>query len=306
MPKIGQITPFSKLPTGVEAMKTTFALMLSVLLLLFSACSQKVNDPADVQAIKTLLQEYSKAATSGDVAAIVANYFTEDAISHAPNSPKVKGKDAIVSSWKTFFDIYTPTLRSVAEEVWVSGDLAGARGTYTSKLTPKTSGAAIIEDQGKWTALYRRQPDGSWRCFADTWNSDLPVGQVLSSQGVDEQALLQIERDWAAANPKNDAGAVGKYLADDFVQNFDGRAQNKKQTLAEIKTNPAKIESAANSDMRAMVFENIGVVNGLYAEKSTTKGKNTTGQYRWTDVFVKRDGQWQCVTSYVTKASVSP
>jgi len=84
-------------------------------------------------------------------------------------------------------------------------------------------------------------------------------------------------------------------------QHFNGRTPNKKQVLAEMKANPAKIESGANSEMRAMVFGDTAVVHGLYAEKSTTNGKDTSQQVRYTEVYVKRDGRWQCVTQYLTK-----
>ena len=42
-------------------MKTTYAVILCVLLLLVSACAQKVNDPADVQAIKDTGSAWDKA-----------------------------------------------------------------------------------------------------------------------------------------------------------------------------------------------------------------------------------------------------
>jgi len=46
--------------------------------------------------------------------------------------------------------------------------------------------------------------------------------------------------------------------------------------LAEIKSYPAKIGSAANSDMTAMVFGDTAVVHGLFTEISTTNGKDTS------------------------------
>jgi ketosteroid isomerase-like protein len=77
--------------------------------------------------------------------------------------------------------------------------------------------------------------------------------------------------------------------------------QNKKQVLAEEKANPEKVESAANSEMKAMVLGDTAVVHGLFTVKSTTNGKDTSRQSRYTEVYVKRDGRWQCVTQYVTK-----
>ena len=47
-------------------MKTTYAVILCVLLLLVSACAQKVNDPADVQAVKKSVDDYAKAVNAGD------------------------------------------------------------------------------------------------------------------------------------------------------------------------------------------------------------------------------------------------
>ena len=66
------------------------------------------------------------------------------------------------------------------------------------------------------------------------------------------------------------------------------------------KVEPFVTESAENSDMRAVVFGDRAIANGLSIEKSSLAGKDASGQYCWTDVFAKRDGRWQCVTGYVS------
>ena len=54
--------------------------------------------------------------------------------------------------------------------------------------------------------------------------------------------------------------------------------------------------------MDVRVFGNIGVVQGSDTEKSSYKGKDTSGKYVWMDVFQKqKDGKWQAVRSEVTK-----
>jgi ketosteroid isomerase-like protein len=45
------------------------------------------------------------------------------------------------------------------------------------------------------------------------------------------------------------------------------------------------------------------VVFGLETEKSTYKGADSSGQYRFTDVFVKRNGVWKAIATHVTKVA---
>jgi len=285
-------------------MKTTFAVILCLLLLLFSACAPKVNDPADVQAIKQSVDNYVKAANAGDADAIVA-LMTDDAVYADINVPMAVGKEAIRSQIRAFHSQSKSNLKASVEDVRVVGDLAVARGGWSVTGTPKAQGLASFSDSGSYVLAFARQNDGSWKRFSDISNSNQPLPGSTAS-GEDEQALYQLERDWAAANPKKDAATLERILADEFVFNADGQIQNKKQAMAEIRNNPAKIESGVNSDMKAMVFGDTAVVHGLYVEKSTANGKDTSKQVRWTDVFVKRQGRWQCVTSYVTKASATP
>jgi ketosteroid isomerase-like protein len=94
---------------------------------------------------------------------------------------------------------------------------------------------------------------------------------------------------------------VDKLLTDEFVANFDGRTQNKKQFLAAMKANPAKVESAVTGEMRAVVFGDTAVVHGVYVEKSTLNGKDMRDTYRYTDIFAKRAGRWQCVAGHANK-----
>jgi uncharacterized protein (TIGR02246 family) len=281
-------------------MKTTYVVILSVLLLLSTACAQKVNDPADVQAIKKSMDDLTKAVNAGDAGAVVA-LMTDKTVYALPNAPAVVGAEAIRSLWQTLFDQVEYEFRNTVEDVRVAGDLAALRGAWTTvKATPKAQGVAALSGGGNWIEALSRQSDGSWKYDWIVVNSDQPPpGSTVS--GEDEQTLYQLERDWAAATVTKDTAVVDKFLAEEFVSSYNGRMQNKKQVLAEQKANPEKVESAANSEMKAMVLGDTAVVHGLFTVKSTTNGKDTSRQSRYTEVYVKRDGRWQCVTQYVTK-----
>ena len=45
------------------------------------------------------------------------------------------------------------------------------------------------------------------------------------------------------------------------------------------------------------VIGTTAIVQGSDTEKSSFKGKDTSGKWVWMDVFVMRDGKWQAVRS---------
>jgi ketosteroid isomerase-like protein len=53
-----------------------------------------------------------------------------------------------------------------------SGDLGYLLGTYV--VTLKDSPGKSV-DSGKLVEVWKKQPDGKWKCVVDTYNSDLPA-----------------------------------------------------------------------------------------------------------------------------------
>jgi ketosteroid isomerase-like protein len=254
-----------------------------------------------VQAIKDLIGGYAKPALANETDWYTSVCYLENAVRMPPNGAPYQGTGEIAKRLRQDYANYKFDSFTVsADEVFSSGSLAIARGKFTQTLTPKASGLAQFTNEGKWATAYQRRSNGSWKCAFDIWNSDKPATGA-TADGAEEQALYQLERDWAAANMKKDAAVIDKFLAKEFVSNGHGRTANKAQFLAEMKANPAKIESAENSDMIAMVFGDTVVVHGVYTEKSTTNGKDSSRKGRYTEVYAKRDGRWQCMTQYATK-----
>jgi len=55
------------------------------------------------------------------------------------------------------------------------------------------------------------------------------------------------------------------------------------------------------SDLQVHVYGNGAVVSGVTDEQSSYQGKDTSGRFRWMDVWVRRAGRWVCVGSSVTR-----
>ena len=278
--------------------KSALALM-ALVVAIAAACAPKVNDPADVQAVKDTAPAYDKFANASDAAGLASNFYAADAIRMDPNQPASAGTEAIRASLEKSYAQSSEQIRNVIDDVRVAGSYAVAKGTFEGTSTPKSGGAAVPV-KGKFVTLYERQGTGPWKAVWDIYNSDLPEAGK-SADGADERALMQIERDWATAAAANDAAGLDTLMADEYVGNTDGRITPKKQALADVKSGATKTSSAEASDLTVFVAGDRATVHGLWTEKSIQNGKDMSGQYRFTDTFIKRDGRWQAVTTFSTK-----
>jgi len=128
------------------------------------------------------------------------------------------------------------------------------------------------------------------------------LGQAQADTASVQQTLMQMERDWAQAATKNDTAAVDKFVADDWVAiDFEGKSITKAEAMADMKSGSSMTQSYEFGPMKVRVFGNAAVVTGSDTEKSTYKGKDSSGKYVWTDVWVMRDGRWQAVASQSVK-----
>ena len=99
----------------------------------------------------------------------MADLFTADAVLMPPNAPPATGKRAIQAHYQAVFDQGTAAGEVSSEEIE-----AFDHGSYTIKITLKAGGDPI-EDQGKYLAIDKRQPDGAWKIARVIWNSNNPL-----------------------------------------------------------------------------------------------------------------------------------
>ena len=114
--------------------------------------------------------------------------------------------------------------------------------------------------------------------------------------------LKQIENDWVEAIKSRNTEKIGEILADSWVGlGWDGKTSNKAKALGDMKKPANSLDSIEMGPMKVRTFGNTAVVTGSDTEKSSFDGKDTSGKYIWTDVFVKQSGKWRAVASQSTK-----
>jgi ketosteroid isomerase-like protein len=147
--------------------------------LLFLGCDSTVKQPgstraADEAAVRQTDENWNKAAQSKKVDDWVA-YYSDDAVILPPNDKKASGKEG---NRKVIADLLAlPGLAlswaPAKVEVAQSGDLAYTQGSY--ELTTTDAKGKPSTDRGKTLEIWKKQADGSWKCVADMWSSDLPA-----------------------------------------------------------------------------------------------------------------------------------
>lgn len=111
-----------------------------------------------------------------------------------------------------------------------------------------------------------------------------------------EEHLKSLVRQWDEAIVKRDAATLDHLLADEFE--FVGGVK-KAAYLNSIKTQAADaMTSAVSTNLQVLVYDNTAVVTGLDTISGQNKGQPYTSKWLYTDVWVKRDGRWQCVRTH--------
>ena len=117
-----------------------------------------------------------------------------------------------------------------------------------------------------------------------------------------EQTLMNIEQEMADGIVKGNTSAFEKYVADNAsLIDPGGMLMHKAETIALFKSGNLKFESSKIDDMKVQVFDNTAIVTYRTTDKGTYKTQDISGQYRWTDTFVKMGGKWQLVASQGTR-----
>ena len=122
--------------------------------------------------------------------------------------------------------------------------------------------------------------------------------------------VMKVERDWSRAGETYDVEAIKRIVADDAILVYpDGTPGTKADEvrIAESKAVTGEGIEILESKVTVMSADYAFITgrsrfkNAQYKEAGMKKAIDLSGEYRFLDVYGRRNGQWQVVASQATK-----
>lgn len=128
----------------------------------------------------------------------------------------------------------------------------------------------------------------------------LVIPQSLPAAERDE--LLAVDASWNTLRLNSDVAGLDRLLADDWVlTHSDGKVQTKADYLDELATRSRSNQAIGNEDVRLRRYGDTAVVTGTSVQSGVSNGQPWNGRFRFTRVWVRRDGQWRMVASHSSR-----
>lgn len=129
----------------------------------------------------------------------------------------------------------------------------------------------------------------------------LVIGMPGSTAAQEDDAakVRSLEMKWTDSYKQRKIDILASLLAEDFVITVeDGTTYSKSGYITHTADSSVQVKIAELSDLKVHLHGNAAVVTGAYHEKGMSNGKPYDYHDRLTDVWMKKEGNWQVIASH--------
>ena len=184
-----------------------------------------------------------------------------------------------------------------------------AQEEETASPAPEEKASATVEEtptstpEAKTATTPREQPAAQKKekaAAAAPQKAPSPVAAAPGQKMSAEATLKDNENRWSTAIAKHDTATIESMVAADFIGvSSKGKVQNRRAMLADVKGDKDTYTSTKAEKLAVHMYgSGVAVVVGMANEKGSGKdGKAFDRTYRFTDTWMGRGGNWQCIAS---------
>jgi ketosteroid isomerase-like protein len=123
-----------------------------------------------------------------------------------------------------------------------------------------------------------------------------------SGPGGDVAKLTQLSNDWDAAIVAKREAAIAGNMAEDFrIIDGYGNVDGKAAFVRDIMDPKLVIDPYTVEDFEVRVYGDTALLSGRTYMTGKHDGKPFTSNYRYIDIYVRREGAWKIVSVQITK-----
>lgn len=120
----------------------------------------------------------------------------------------------------------------------------------------------------------------------------------------DHKELERLEAEWNAAHVRGDAAALERMFGEDLIVVVPGmRVMTKADSLGIFISGRMKFERYETSETEFRTYTDTAIVTGRLRRTRVTAGVTADDDWRFTKVYVRRDGRWQVVSFHASNTN---
>lgn len=213
------------------------------------------------------------------------------------------------------------TLTLPGRHIQIDIDNVEVHGVYgnTAVITDRTKQEGVAPDGRKISGLYTvlrvlRKENGAWHAIgaemtplqastAATPMLDAAAGKDKPATSAVEQELIDLDHKWVDAATRGDTAFLKTLFGERmFEVQPDGHAASAEEMLKGIATRkPGQIEGYCDQiQIRGVYGDTVILTDRRVRKGIAADGRDVSGQWRVTRVFVKQDGEWRAVAAAMT------
>ena len=118
----------------------------------------------------------------------------------------------------------------------------------------------------------------------------------------EEDDLILVANEWDQAMVRNDADAIGRYMADDWIiVGADGSMSDKATFLGLVKSGALSHDVMESENFSIRIYGSTAVVMARGISGGSYNGQAFREAEQSSNVFVKQHGRWKCVLTHLSR-----
>lgn len=253
----------------------------------------------DESEIRRLFSDYEAAWNRHDAAALAA-FYTEDGDAVFPSGRKASGREAVrtvEAANQATTNRNSHTARQIQSIRFLTPQVALVDETATIDGMTNDNGETVPSRNALMTTVLVKR-DGTWRIAANRAMLPAVNSQDASAQQAAKTAIRDVEEALVQAILHSDAASLERLLADDclVIAPSGSSVRNKGEEIRFAGSGILHFENWLSREMTIRIYGTTAVVNRLDELILRSATEDRSGLYRYTNVWVNRDGRWQIVS----------